>query len=142
MYKKILVPLDGTELAEKAIPNVLQLAKENNAEVLLLRVAGNAAAEFAWNDPAIAAATVNEMEGEAKSYMSRIKDKLAGSGIKVTTEVCDGAIAPSIIEVAEKENVDLIAMYTHARTGFGRFFKGSFADKVIHDSTIPVLMVH
>jgi len=142
MYSKILIPLDGTEAAEKAIPNVLELASYNNAEVHLLYVASNPAIGYAWDYPVIATTNFIEMEENARRYIEKIRDKIAQKGVKVSAEVCDGAVAPAIIDVAEKENVDLIAMYTHARKGLSRLLMGSFTEEVIHDSPIPVLVVH
>lgn len=142
MYSKILVPLDGTEFSEKALLDVLEIASVNNAEVHLLRVSGSTAAEYAWNDPVVAATNFVELEEEARRYIEDVKEKLEVRGVKVSAEVCDGAIAQCIVEVAEKENVDLIAMCTHGRSGITRLLKGSFTDKVVHESPIPVLVLH
>ena len=141
MYKKILVPLDGSEVAEAVLPHVERLAKDNDAEIVLLRVAVNPAFEFALSDPAIAAKVVSDLEEESKQYMSAMEARLKGQGFKVTSDIVEGGVANAILREAEERGVDLIAMSTHGRSGVARWLIGSVADKVVRASPLPVLLV-
>lgn len=135
MFKRILVPLDGSELAEGIIPLVEQLAKIHQGEVTLLRVA--LAHTFPGVDP-----SDHELRvvNEAEEYLAKVEAKLKGVGVKVNSVVCYGHDAQEIVERAKFGNFELIAMSTHGRTGLGQFVLGSVASKVIHTATIPILL--
>jgi nucleotide-binding universal stress UspA family protein len=141
MYKKILVPLDGSEVAEAVLPHVERLAKDHDAEIIILRVAVNPAFEFAMSDPAIAAQVVSDMEQQSKEYMAAMEARLKGKGFKVTSAIVEGGVADAILREAEERGADLIAMSTHGRSGMARWLIGSVADKVVRASPLPVLLV-
>ncbi len=141
MYKKILVPLDGSEVAEAVLPHEERLAKDHDAEIVLLRVAVNPAFEFAMSDPAIAAQVVSDMEQQSKEYMAAMEARLKGKGFKVTSAIVEGGVAEAILREAEERGADLIAMSTHGRSGMARWLIGSVADKVVRASPLPVLLV-
>jgi nucleotide-binding universal stress UspA family protein len=141
MYKKILVPLDGSPLAEAVLPHAQSLAQSEGAEIVLLRVAVDPAAEFAFSDPSIASGFVQEMEAESKTYMQSVCSKLQSAGFQTSVLSRDGAIAETILAVASETKSDVIAMSTHGRSGVKRWLMGSIADRVVHHSTVPVLLI-
>ncbi|HZQ07195.1 MAG TPA: universal stress protein [Anaerolineae bacterium] len=141
MYQKILVPLDGSPLAEAVLPHAEALAKSEGAELILLRVAVNPAAEFAFSDPALAQTFVSDMESDTKSYMSQMEQKMKQDGMRARSLIREGPIAETILAVANELNADLIAMSTHGRSGVQRWLMGSTADRVVNHSKIPVLLI-
>jgi nucleotide-binding universal stress UspA family protein len=142
MYKKILVPLDGSPLAEAVLPHAQELAKLGNGEIVILRVAAEPAAEFAFSDPALADSVVKRLEEEAKAYMETEIAKLQKEGAKVSSVIREGAIAETVLKVAEETKADVIAMSTHGHSGTGRWLMGSVADRVVSHSKVPVLLIH
>jgi len=142
MYKKILVPLDGSPLAEEVLPHAEALAKSEGAEIILLRVAVTPARYLFAHNPAEGNNIIKMIEKEAKDYMKAEVTKLQNEGIKVTGVTRDGAAPDTILEVAEETNADVIAMSTHGRSGVQRWLMGSVAEKVVHHSHIPVMLIH
>jgi len=134
MYNKILVPLDGSEVAEKILGQVVDLARLTGAEIVLLRVA--LARTFPGADP-----TDKQVEvvDRAEKYLAGVKEKLEKEGLKVSVHVRYGHDAGEILEHAQE--VDLVAMSTHGRTGLGRWALGSVAERVLRHSPKPVLLV-
>ena len=141
MYRKILVPLDGSELSEAVIPQARMLAQCGGGEILLLRVIVAAPYDYFGADVALARSAADSMRTEAQQYLDRMAKYLKLNGVKVSTVLREGAVADSILEYAETNLVDLIAMSTHGRSGLGRWLIGSVADRVVHGATIPVLLV-
>jgi nucleotide-binding universal stress UspA family protein len=142
MYKKILVPLDGSPLAEAVLPHVEALAKSEGAEIVILRVPAVPAAEYFARDPAAGEAIRQDIEIEAKDYVNKAVDALKKEQIRVTGIVQEGAVPETILEVAEETHADMIAMSTHGRTGFSRWLMGSVADRVVHYAHVPVMLIH
>jgi nucleotide-binding universal stress UspA family protein len=143
MYKKILVPLDGSTLSEAVLPHVKALAKLENAEVVILRVSAIPASEFIARDPIVAANVIQEMEEETQGYIDKEVKLLKEDGIKKVSGIMrEGPVPDAILDVAEETHADMIAMSTHGRTGMQRFLMGSVADKVVHYAHIPVILVH
>ncbi len=141
MYKKILVPLDGSKNAEGVLPHVRALAYSEGAEIILLNVASNPAQSFAFEDPAIAGATVEQEEEQAGKYMDGICTQLRAAGFKVTYLVREGGAASVILKTSEDLGVDVVAMSTHGRTGLAHWIIGSTAERVVRHSKIPVLII-
>jgi nucleotide-binding universal stress UspA family protein len=142
MYKKILVPLDGSPLAEAVLLHAQALAKSEGAEIVLLRVAVTPDPNFFHRDPAEGRQITDAIEGEALDYMETEVAKLQNEGTKVTFITRDGTIPDTILEVAEETHADVIAMSTHGRTGIQRWLMGSVAEDVVHVSHIPVMLIH
>jgi nucleotide-binding universal stress UspA family protein len=142
MYKKILVPLDGSELAEKALGHAEKLAETFGAEIILLQVVPfmpiYGAPELMM--PFI----VDEKQKEAaEKYLSNFSEELKKRGFKVTAKVKTGKqVAVEIIDFAKENGVDLIIMCTHGRSGITRWVLGSVAHKVLTRAETPVLLVH
>lgn len=141
MYKRILVPLDGSKTAEGVLPHAKTLAHSEKAELILLNVVANPAFEFAFSAPSIAMQTITEEEERGKKYMAEIEARLKSEGFKVTVVIAGGSAANVILKTAEELNADIIAMSTHGRTGPAHWMLGSVADRVIHHSKIPVMLI-
>lgn len=142
MYKKILVPLDGSKLAEAALPHAEAIAKSEGAEIVLLRVPMAPASEFFARDPAIAVKIQQDEEAEAAGYINAKMEELKKDNIKVTAITQLGAVPDTILAVADDTHADMIAMSTHGRTGMQRWLLGSVADRVVHHAHIPVMLIH
>ena len=141
MYKRILVPLDGSKVAEGVLPHAKSLAYSEGAELVLLTVAANPAMEFMFADPGSAQEAIFEQEEKSKQYLSEIENKLKLEGFRTSTLMRVGSVAEVILGVAEELQVDAIAMSTHGRTGPARWLLGSIAERVVHNSEIPVLLI-
>jgi nucleotide-binding universal stress UspA family protein len=141
MYKKILVPLDGSKNAEAVLPHAKALAYSEGAEIVLLNAASNPALEFAFADPAIAARAVAEEETGGKKYMAELEKKLKTEGYRVSAYIREGAAADVILKIADEIGADIIAMSTHGRTGPSRWLMGSVAERVVRNSKHPVLLI-
>jgi nucleotide-binding universal stress UspA family protein len=136
MYRNILVPLDGSTLAEGILPHVKELARLTGAEISLLRVA--LAHTFPGADPTDAQVEVVE---KAEVYLKGVEAELLKEGFKTSLHVRYGHDAHEILEHADRANIDLIAMSTHGRTGVGQFIMGSVANRVLSHSSKPVLLL-
>jgi len=142
MYKKILVPLDGSPLAEAVLPHAEALAKSEHAEIIILRVPNAPVSEFLSRDPMIAEMIHADMEKESEEYVHNKVAALEKENIKVTGITKDGPVPDTILNVADETHADIIAMSTHGRTGISRWLMGSVADKIIHHAHIPVMLIH
>jgi len=144
MYKKIFVPLDGSDLAEKVLPHAIALAKGSGAEVTLATVVelslGAAGAKLDAF-PQAAAEQKMALRGEAVVYLQKVQRDLKGQGVAAEVVVLEGDVASQIITYAEQKGFDLIAMATHGRSGIDRFLMGSIAEKVVRSTLKPVLLI-
>jgi nucleotide-binding universal stress UspA family protein len=141
MYRKILVPLDGSKVAEGVLPHAKALAYSEGAELILLTVGTNPAMDFAFSDPGLAESAVQEQEDRSKKYIAAVEAQLKSAGFKTSTLLRLGSVAEVILEVADELQVDCIAMSTHGRTGPARWLLGSIAERVVHNSKVPVLLI-
>lgn len=144
MYKKILVPLDGSELAECVLPHVESIAKGCGVEIVIfLRVVDNyiPSPTYAY----IGESTLKEIEeGNEKAageYLDQLVSRVKLDGVEVQKQLTIGRAAESIAEYATKNDVDLIAIATHGRSGISRWAWGSVADRVLRSACVPILMV-
>ena len=140
MYKKILVPTDGSEFAKKAQQHALFLAKVSGAEIIAVSVTENNFVNGLPLDDEIH--QLNQILNERSEENLREFDKLNEDDLKITHVIREGAPAKVILEVAKEENVDLIVMGSSGKSGFDRFIMGSVADKVVNASKCAVLVVH
>jgi nucleotide-binding universal stress UspA family protein len=146
----MLVPLDGSELAEAALPSVQSLAGQFNApevEITLARVCEMFLPPYHYPPPA-SVSWEEYFDHEKKrckeichEYLSGIGETLRGEGLNVHIKVLEGDPAESIIEYDNKSNFDLIVMSTHGRTGISKWAMGSIADKVLKGANSPVFLV-
>lgn len=135
---RILIPLDGSALAEAALTKAMELAEgAESLKVILLRSAE--AHTFPGADPTDAQVKVVR---EAEEYLATVADRLKREGITdVEPVVWYGSPAYSIVEGARLYNADLIVMSTHGRSGLGRLILGSVAESVLRGTTTPILLV-
>jgi nucleotide-binding universal stress UspA family protein len=142
MFKKILVPLDGSKMSESVLPYVRELAQANHAEVYVMEVAEPLRPYNYPQGIQLIEPIVREMRAEANAYVHKMTAMLNDQGIRAHGEVTDAMdIANAILSQAEAKGADLIAIATHGRSGASRWLLGSVADKVIHSATVPVLLV-
>jgi nucleotide-binding universal stress UspA family protein len=154
MYYKILVPLDGSELAEQILPHSITLAQHYNSVIHLVQViplasqlaamglgsAGVGGIELGAGS--IPDARILESEvSKARTYLEKTGTALKGQEIEAVWEVRRGIPAEEINNSANKNNVDLITICTHGRSGIGRLVFGSVADRVMRESGKPVLLI-
>jgi nucleotide-binding universal stress UspA family protein len=146
MFTKILVPLDGSELAERALKPAFAIAQKFKSEILLLRIALSeqaavglsALAPFSYDFPR---AGLSCYEEEAESYLNRIQLCWLNSGVPIYAEVRQGVPAQLIVSAAHEQRADLVVMSTHGRSGFDRLVYGSVAEAVMRGAHVPVLLV-
>lgn len=143
MYKKILVPLDGSKRAERILPHVENLAQCFTSTVVFLEVVSPMVYVL---DPQISYADVNLEEtqwrlDEARDYLAKLEKTYTDKGIAVKTRVTQGPVVETICEVAREQNVDLIALASHGRSGLGQVFFGSVAAGVLHRTQRPLLLI-
>jgi nucleotide-binding universal stress UspA family protein len=136
MYQRILVPLDGSSLAEGMLPHVQALAKSLGAELVLLRVAFTHILPGA--DPIQAQVTAVQ---EAEDYVSGLAKRLQEEGVKAEGKVRYGDPVEEILDHVVWDRIDLIAMATHGRTGLSRVVMGSVAEHVLRRTSVPMLLM-
>jgi nucleotide-binding universal stress UspA family protein len=148
MYKKIMVPLDGSKLAECVLPHVETVIKgcESSPEVLLVRAVepitipyGRKVAEIMSMEQLKAFETHNKVE--AGKYLKEIIAQLVKAGVNAKADVIYGKAAEVLSDFASKNDVDLVVIATHGRSGISRWVWGSVADRLIRSVCVPVLIV-
>ncbi len=140
MYKKILVPTDGSEFAKKAQKHALFLSKVSGAELIAVSVTENNFVNGLPLDDEVY--QLNQILKERSEENLKEFDKLNEDDLKITHVIREGSPARVILEVAEDEDVDLIVMGSSGKSGFDRFIMGSVADKVVNSAKCAVLVVH
>lgn len=147
-YERIVVPLDGSELAERALPHAMAVAQATGTPIHLLRIVdilpltqlsavgpgGEPAAVFAALD------LVQAEEATATDYLDALRQRLVGQGLTTTIEVRTDLVVSGLLAAVKLQ--DLLVMTTHGRTGLERFVFGSVAEAMIQRSPAPVLLAH
>ena len=143
MYRKILVPLDGSERAQAILPHVKDLASCYQADVLFVQVIEPSVLYASPYDayPELNLAEYESRTPEAEGYLKELVDQYLADGLAASYRIEHGSVVQTILEVAEAENVDLIAMVSHGRTGLARVFYGSVAAGVLHRIDRPLLLI-
>ena len=136
--KKIVVALDGSELAERAVPIAATLASQVKGEVVLASIIVDA---DRWSRGELLADGMDEERGLAEFYLGQIKDRFRESRAKVEIRVEYGRAAETLAAMADDQAADLTVITTHGRSGVARWVLGSVADKLLHLSRVPVLLV-
>jgi nucleotide-binding universal stress UspA family protein len=142
MFKRILVPLDGSELAERALAPAMALARRQQAEVILLTVpayrqvlvAGGAGYGLLLPEQSL-----QESRDGARSYLDGIAERYPDVAVRAIAE--DGDVAGTIVDAAADLAADLIVMTTHGYSGFTRWVLGSVTERVLHEAACPVLVI-
>jgi nucleotide-binding universal stress UspA family protein len=150
MYRRIIVPLDGSDHAEAVLPHVEELAKRFEADVLLLRAVTHDYVlhkeSMVMESPGLTRSVVErrrDAEREsATRYLDAVRARLLAAGVAARVEVAPGPPSAAIIEAAEQATEPVIvAMCTHARSGIGRLAFGSVADDVVRNVRVPVFLI-
>jgi nucleotide-binding universal stress UspA family protein len=142
MYEKILVPLDGSKRAERILPHVEKLAHDNNAIVYFLtvvntpRIFGYDDLQFAHFEKEFAA-----FMADSEKYVKELQGEFKAKGIEARHRVVMGPVVKEILDSAERENVDLVAICSHGRGGLSRLFYGSIASGILNRVDRPLLVI-
>ena len=143
-FKRILVPLDGSELSETALPMALTLAEKYHGQIILLRaVEQTTSLSYVTHANALQlrARLIANLSIEVHLYLRDKQQEIGKQGYNVEILVADGSPAESIIEAATSRDIDLVVMSTHGRGGVARWTAGSVADKVLRYCPCPILLV-
>ncbi len=139
--RRILIPLDGSPLAEAIIEHSVHIGRIMDAEYTLLRVVDPTVLGLSVQDENVAAsAIVQSLKDRAQAYLDRQAEALRARGLQVDAVVTVGEPSACILDYARAHSIDLIAMATHGRGGFSLLLLGSVADKVLRGSSLPLLL--
>ncbi|MDM8000656.1 MAG: universal stress protein [Dehalococcoidia bacterium] len=147
VIRRILVPLDGSDFGEAALPYAEQLAAATGAEVILLQSIAPHPLEIdlaETRSPHLSKLRqeyLDHSKAAARDYLAAIQKRLSEKGITARYLVEIGPPADRIVACAKEREVDLIALSTHGRSGIGALVMGSVANKVFHVAEVPVLLV-
>lgn len=141
MYKKILVPLDGSPLSEKALDHAIKLSKIFDSEMILFQVVHFM--PIYGSPELVAPLIVDEKQKEfSEKYLARLVKEIEGKGVKARALVKTGQqVAVEIIDFAKENGVDLVVMCTRGRSGISRWVLGSTAHKVLIRAETPILLL-
>lgn len=141
MFKRILVPLDGSEIAEKVLPTVLAEAKLHEAVVVLLRVIAPLR-QTLMSSPSLIKQVFNELDQIAHTYLDNVAEEFRTAGLEVEMIIIRGSPALLTVEIAHEESCDLIILGTHGETNTPQWRLGSVANKIIRTpSPIPIMLI-
>jgi nucleotide-binding universal stress UspA family protein len=146
MYKKIMVPLDGSKLAECVFPHLETIVKCDSPEVIVVQAVeplsvpyGREVSQFTSLEQVKAFETHQKVEAE--KYLKKIVARLRKTGVKAKAEVIYGKAGEALGDYANKNDIDLVIIATHGRSGISRWVWGSVADRLVRSVCVPVLMV-
>jgi nucleotide-binding universal stress UspA family protein len=143
MYNTILVPLDGSTRAERILPNVEALAEKFGSQIILFQVVEpivtgsspyEAGALFVTEE-------IERRTEEATTYLTNLQNTLTAKGLTANIQVEYGPVVPTLLEVADRLQADLVAMASHGRTGLARVFYGSVAAGILNRIEHPLLVI-
>jgi nucleotide-binding universal stress UspA family protein len=136
MLQTVLVPLDGSELSERALPMATALADATGAHVVLTRVAlaQGLPGEMFYADR-------TQAIDEAEAYLAAVAQRMSADGLQAATVVHFGDADEGILEAIVSHQADLVVMSTHGRSGLGRWVYGSVAEAILARSPVPVLLI-
>jgi nucleotide-binding universal stress UspA family protein len=138
MYSKVILPLDGSEEAEKALPEAVRLTTHGVRELHIIRVLE---VGTAWSAATVADA-MDEAKAAAEQYLDSLSLGLRPAEVQITREVLVGASPALVIaDYAEKIGADLIVMTCHGRSGFQQFLVGSQTERVLRLAKCSILVV-
>lgn len=145
MYRHILVPLDGSPVAEQVLPHVRTLAaSEGTTKITLLRAVPpifTTSVDYSGVLAANSADALEALEDEARTYLNQIAEQFRKDGYNVQVEVSAMPAAEAILDYADSQHADLIAIATHGRSGISRWVFGSVTQKVVQSCPVPVLVI-
>jgi nucleotide-binding universal stress UspA family protein len=153
MYKKILVPLDGSELAECILPHVEKIIKSGGVEeIIFIRVVepvllyGSGATDGGYvitpEDTERARKSLDDgNESEASNYLAGMVERFQTAGVKVSSVLLKGKVADELVDYIKESDADLIVIASHGRSGIGRWIFGSVTERLLRSVSMPILMV-
>jgi nucleotide-binding universal stress UspA family protein len=146
MFKKLLVPLDGSELAEQALAPALTIARSAHGEVILFRVPVMETMLVSAPLPTGVGVlwptqSLERSRSEAHNYLKALQDDYQQPDLTVRTHMAEGDVASQIVDTAQTAGVDLLVMSTHGYSGVTRWLLGSTAEKVLRSAPCPTLIV-
>jgi nucleotide-binding universal stress UspA family protein len=142
MYNTILVPLDGSERAESILPHVQDIAQRYKSRVIFLTVLEVPQSVVAPDGIYVPSEEVIERHrAEAEEYLKKHQAAFEKLGVKAEVRIAQSRIVDAICQISQDENVDLVAIASHGRTGLAQVFFGSVAVSVLHRITRPLLLV-
>lgn len=143
MFQRILVPLDGSKLAEQAIPLAARIARASGGSLFLVRVVNTIRDFGVYSSGAILYfQELHEKERvDARDYLAGIAVSSEFAGLEMHHAVVSGEVAPSLLQVIQREGIDLVALCSHGYTGLKRWALGSVAQKVVRQSPVPVFLL-
>jgi nucleotide-binding universal stress UspA family protein len=143
-YKKIVVPIDGSGLSQRAIPHAVDIARANQSEIILLHVFRPPAREYA-NIIALAGqeSQIDVVREQTKQYLIGLRTELRDEGIECRVQMIEGASAAHlIVDYINGEEVDLVVMSTRGHTGLARMVFGSVANTVMQSVRVPCMLIY
>jgi nucleotide-binding universal stress UspA family protein len=142
MYRHILVPLDGSALAERALAHAVHVAKMFGSDITLLQVVPSAYTPPVPDLAAVPPVTlIEQLRQDAEQYLKTRQNELRSQGIAAHRTILEGPVAEAILGYAESQPIELVVMCTHGRGGLSRWVYGSVAEKVLHSIRCPVLLI-
>ena len=141
MYKRAVVSLDGSPVAEAIIPFILEIARPLDMEVVLVRVNRPIPPDVIEGSRHVIVEDPETSRIDAEEYLAPVAVELRKQGVRVRTQVRRGQPAEEIVAAARDTGADLIAMTTHGRSGLGRLLFGSVAEAVLRESRLPVFLM-
>lgn len=143
MYKKVLIPVDMSDFGEQVLPVVKAVIPADKAELTLVYCIEPHKYVYggATDDQRVIDSVVSDIQPRASDYLYKLKKELQSDGYTVATRIGQGDAAEFIVDAAQEQGVELIAMTTHGRTGVIREALGSVADRVMRTAVQPVLLV-
>jgi nucleotide-binding universal stress UspA family protein len=143
MFQRILVPLDGSARAERAVPVAARLAHAGGGSVVLVEIANRHIEYGPYRDPDTASLIAIDRDyDDAVTYLTSLATGTDLAGVPVETYVLAGSVAETILDEARIQYADAIVLTSHGRTGFVRWVLGSVAQKVVRRAPMPVLLLH
>ncbi len=141
MYRKILVPLDGSTSADQVLPQVYQLAERTNAEIVLLHLSKRPVAADLADDITLTLPLLKNSEREAERYLGNLFSHLPETRIRVTAQTASGPTAFAILECAKRAHADLIAFPYPRANAVERWTTGGVLKTVMRHAQVPVLVI-
>lgn len=145
MYQKVVVPLDGSELAECVLPHVEAISGGCQVpEIIFVQAVSNSQNKsglFLWVSKDQLKKYQTQAKTHAEDYLRKVAERTKHDSSIIKWEVIEGEPAESLIDYANKVKADLIIIATHGRSGVSRWVMGSVADRLLRSSCVPVLMI-
>ena len=141
MFRRALVALDGSPVAEAIIPFIVEIAGPLDMEVVLVRVNRPIPPEVIEGSRHVIVEDSEANRLDAEEYLAPVAVELRKQGVRVRTQVRRGQPSEEIVLAAREVDADLIAMTTHGRSGLGRLLFGSVAEAVLRESRLPVFLM-